>query len=212
MYVFVSRENRRLDLKNMEYAYEKCAYHRANCLFEKKILPKNRLKLTLDEAQEYGCHPCPFCSGLKGDVFVHAGSFDYFSKSKGLNVFYDKANNLLYLWTNVGFWKIIETHSGKYILWHRNYYSPEMSLEMGARGLFHRQGDVPATYSLDKIVNYIIAHDRAKEIITEDYRKLPRQTKKQKKYYAKAQKRQTKKDMQRIDFLFEQIEKERAYC
>ena len=83
----------------------------------------------------------------------------------------------------------------------------------------HRQRDMKSTASFEKILNYVIAHDKAKVIIQNDYRKLPQSTKKQKKYYEiakrKEQRREIRRVRKRIDELFSMIEtkgnQERAY-
>ena len=52
--------------------------------------------------------------------------------------------------------------------------------------VFHCQRDVLETDSVLSLVNYVIKHDKAKKIMQEDYRNLPRRTKKQKRYYEQA--------------------------
>ena len=85
-------------------------------------------------------------------------------------------------------------------------------------GEFHRQVDVKATESMEKIVEYVAAHDRAKVIIMDDYRKLPKTTKKQKKYYRAAERREKKRTRERLDSIFATLEraenglKEYSFC
>ena len=59
---------------------------------------------------------------------------------------------------------------------------------------------------LEKIVEYITGHDRAKLIIMDDYRKLPKSTKQQKKYYKAAERRDKKQAMRRLDSIFASLE------
>lgn len=73
-------------------------------------------------------------------------------------------------------------------------------------GNFHRQFDVKATASMEKIVGYIIAHDKAKVTLMDDYRKLPQNTKRQKKYYRAAERREKRKKMKWLDTLFASLE------
>ena len=56
-------------------------------------------------------------------------------------------------------------------------------------GKYHRQSDVKQSTSPNRINNYIIKHDEAKKIIAVDYRNLPQSTRKEKKYYEIARKR-----------------------
>lgn len=73
------------------------------------------------------------------------------------------------------------------------------------RMVYHRQADVPADDSLLKLVHYIEEHDRAKRIIIEDYRRLPQRTKKQRKFYKKAEQRDRRMQIRRVDMLLDSL-------
>ena len=81
-----------------------------------------------------------------------------------------------------------------------------MDFEEAIHGDFHRQSDVKATESMEKIVDYIIAHDRAKVIIMDDYRKLPKSTKRQKQYYKMAERKNRRNAARRLDAIFASLE------
>ena len=69
----------------------------------------------------------------------------------------------------------------------------------------HRQRDFMPAIEFDSLVDYIVSHDRNKEIADRDYRKLPQKTKKQKKIF-KYYKRKKRRDYnKRMDQLFESI-------
>ena len=70
---------------------------------------------------------------------------------------------------------------------------------------YHRQTDVPMDESLLKLVYYIEEHDWAKRIIIEDYKKLPQRTKKQRKYYKRAEQKARKMQIQRVDMLLDSL-------
>ena len=77
---------------------------------------------------------------------------------------------------------------------------------------YHRQTDVKPTNSLHQLINYITEHDKAKLIIMDDYRKLPKTTARQRKYYRQAERkvksRERKMARIRIENLFRQIEEQ----
>ena len=85
-------------------------------------------------------------------------------------------------------------------------------MEQATHGAYHRQTDVKPEESMQKLINYIVAHDKAKRIIREDYRNLPKSTSRQRKYYRQAQnkirRRNTRQARQRMDELFRNIENE----
>ena len=39
-------------------------YHREECRYAKKILPKNRMQLSSEAAEKAGYHICPYCDGM----------------------------------------------------------------------------------------------------------------------------------------------------
>ena len=75
---------------------------------------------------------------------------------------------------------------------------------------FHRQKDCSTSTSFSRIVSYIAKHDKAKQIIKEDYRKLPKSTKRERKHYnhakQKMQKRESRDKMYRLDQIYKELE------
>lgn len=186
-------------------------YHRCGCIYARRIKLSNRKELSIEAAERKHYHACKYCAGLRGDVNVHKTAFAVLAKKKNMNFTYCKESDTLYIQTEIGFWKLfMREESGEYLLYHRNTYSAGMDFKEAVYGAFHRQSDVKATRSMEKIVDYIIAHDRAKITIMDDYRKLPRSSKKQKKYYKAAERRDRRNAMRRLDFIFAALEQSQA--
>lgn len=186
---------------------KKRIYHRCGCMYARRIKADHRLEKSGDKVKRRHYRECKFCAGLQGDVNVHKNAFDTWSKKENMTFTYRKETDTLYIRTEVGFWKVfVKKELNQYLLYHRNAYSSGMDWRQAANGTFHRQSDVPATESLGKIVGYVAAHDRAKVTIMDDYRKLPRQTKRQKKYYRAAEKREKRNAGKRLDSLFVALE------
>lgn len=186
-------------------------YHRCGCIYARRIKPDNRKEMSSEVAERKHYHACKYCAGLRGDVNVHKTAFDTWTKKKHVNFNYQKESDTLYIWTEIGFWKVFEKEElGEYLLYHRNTYSAGVDFEEAIHGEFHRQADVKATESMGKIVEYIVAHDRAKVTIMDDYRKLPRSTKRQKRYYKAAERREKRDAIRRVDLLFASIEQSNA--
>lgn len=72
-------------------------------------------------------------------------------------------------------------------------------------GRFHRQWDAGTAYQPDKLVRYAEKHDEAIKVVEGDYRKLPRRTRRGKRYYENARRRATQMHERRLDELFAQI-------
>lgn len=186
-------------------------YHRSGCIYARRIKPCNRYEMSSEQAEMKHYHECKYCSGLRGDVRVHKTAFETWSRKKKLKFEYSKDTDTLYIQTEIGFWKIYLKESiGEYLLYHRNSYSIDMTFEEAINGEFHRQSDVKSTESIEKIVDYIVAHERAKVTIMDDYRKLPKNTKRQKKYYKAAKRREQRNAIRRVDSIFAALEQAKA--
>lgn len=179
-------------------------YHEETCPYAKRIQKKYRRYISERNALEKGYRPCSYCGGLHG-LFL-----SFVDDSNDLTASYDKKDKALCFRTDVGFWKVLEQGDPKtYRLWHLNGNDFDRNVESKflMRRSFHRQVDVKSTTNIGKIVQYIRDHDRAKKIMKDDWKKLPKNTQKQKKYYKQAKKREERKRHKRIDQLFEMIEK-----
>ncbi len=118
---------------------------------------------------------------------------------------FNSDNNVLYLWTDIGFWKVQEKND-LFVLYHKNHYVQDIPFEEMSMGKYHRQTDLGATKSLGRIIKYIVDHDRAKAIMQDDYRNLPQTTKRQKMYYNRVKKKEKDKSIRRTDYLLQQLE------
>lgn len=200
----------------------KKVYHRQDCMYVKRMKPQNRMILPRKQAEEHGCRCCSYCGGLQGEM-RQSGQIQAWKRDYQVSLDYVKKTDTLYVRTDMGCWKIFcERGGNRYLLWHRNTYDSSMLLEQAVRGAYHRQGDVKPAESLAKLIRYIADHDKAKRIIMDDYRKLPRATKRQKKYYRQAEKRARRWQQgtigKRMEELFQEIEakdpemKKLAFC
>lgn len=198
-------------------------YHKSGCPYEKRIKYKNYQSISIYDATDKGLCSCKYCDGLFGDIKVNKDELNEWSTRFAVDFNYDKRSNTLFVRTLHEFWKIYEDrNTGEYLLFHKNYSYPNMPFEDCNKGKYHRQKDVAPTFSLIKLIRYVSEHDKAKEIIKEDYRLLPRRTNKQKKYYRiaekKVQKQARRNEMSRLFTIFETIEsqnkgyKELSYC
>lgn len=186
-------------------------YHRCGCIYARRIHPDNRKEMSIEQADGEHYKPCKYCAGLQGDVRVHKQAFNTWSQKKKMKFSYCKNTDTLYIQTDIGFWKLyMKDKSGKYLLYHRNIYVAGMDFNKAIYGDFHRQVDVKATESIEKVVDYIAAHDRAKLTIMDDYRKLPRNTKKQRHYYKIAERKNRRKSMRRLETIFATLEQAQA--
>ena len=183
-------------------------YHRQGCMYEKRIHPRYRLELSQKRAKKNGYHFCKYCGGDRGRIRSNTTMLEEAVADRKVQYKYCGMTDTFYIRTDVGFWKFFwKSDAYGFVLYHLNDYQPEASFDKLMKESFHRQSDVPATESMVKLLNYIEAHDKAKKIIADDYRKLPQRTKQQKKYYNNAARKDRKKTYQRMDHLFDLIAK-----
>lgn len=186
-------------------------YHEESCPYVKRMTKKYRRYISEENAKERGYHACSYCGGIHGLYLKLRDDPAYCGRSKeGLLISYDRVDRGICFRTSYGFWKvIIRGPVETYKLWHlnRGHFDAELPDKILMRRRFHRQSDVKETTNIGRIMQYISDHDKAKKIIENDWKKLPKSTPKQKKYYRQAQKRARQREHQRIDELFKKLEK-----
>lgn len=180
-------------------------YHRPECRYVGKIQKKNRIKIDWEDAEWKGYRPCKCCDGIKFLYKLEKEKVERYAEQFNMDV--DLRNRTIYVRTDVGCWKIIyKIREQRFILFHRNYVNGRVRMEDVEKVSFHRQGDMPEAGSIMKYLKYINGHDKFKQNMPQDYRKLPQNTKRQKLYYRTAKKREEKLSAKRLDRLFLLIE------
>lgn len=180
-------------------------YHELWCPYIAKLDKTERISIDEDKAIRDGHCACKFCSNVLGYVYKYKGLV-------GGEVIYDPVDNALCVKTKVGFWKILWSDSSQdWRLFHMNHggwggFDASKPAKELMRGSFHRQGDVKSNTSLNKLLSYIIRHDRDYYWVkVNGVEKLPRKTNKQKKYYKQAKQRQKKDAVKRVYELLDSV-------
>ena len=145
-------------------------FHLPGCPYDNRIRYFNREDVRRDQAVHMGYRPCKYCSTTRAYYRINQSYMKQMTRRYGVQFTMAYDTDTLYIRTDVGFWKI--------------YTKAEMT-----HGKYHHQVDVKLSTSPNSIIQYIIKHDEAKKIIADDYRKLPQNTRKEKKYYEIARKR-----------------------
>ncbi len=180
-------------------------YHRANCFYTNRIKYGNRFIISYSSAKENGMCACKYCSGYDGEIRTRKDEMKAWEKKYNLSIMCKPFG--IFVFTNIGCWKIWYCNETEtYVLFHKNFYDKSLSHEEAIKGKYHRQADVKETESLERMISYIANHDKAKIIMVEDYRKLPQDTRAQKKYYRQAQNRARRSAVRRVDSLFALLE------
>ena len=181
-------------------------YHRPECPKCNDIPQEYRHEYTWSQVKRMGLPMCPYCNKLAGYIRCNQKDFERF-KSQGIKYYIDETTQTIYIRTSQGFWKAFLCENNQYKLKHRNQFHPNMSWNQLKYGDFHTQIDCKVTGNLSAIIEYIIAHDRAKDIIhTKGYQYLPKSSKKQKRYYEAAKKRAKDEEFRRVWQLLESKE------
>ena len=200
-------EENMLYITSSETRAKRKIYHVPGCIYEKRIKPENKVKLSKKQIKSAQFCGCKYCCGQRSDAVYFRENLEHWQESKGMEIRYDLKENTLYMMTRAGFWKTFRSaKTRKFVLLHRNGFEPEMTFEDAMRGDFHLQRDFGQTIVIEEVLNYISAHDKAMIIIQDDYRKLPQKTKKQKKYYKQAELRVKRNTMRRLDNIFAMLE------
>lgn len=187
-------------------------YHEEWCPYAKKIGKRYKRFLNKDEARRRGYQECSWCGGMHGIYLTLKKNPEHFGKfGRNLHYYYDRKDQALCVRTDIGFWKILKNRAQEiYALYHLNSrdFSQTAADKYLARRLYHRQTDVKDTDNAGFVLRYIYKHDKAREMMwNEDYRKLPKSTKQQKRYYKQVKKMQIRKEINRVNDIFAELER-----
>lgn len=175
-------------------------YHEAWCPYAKRL--KHKELIQEEKARERGQCECKFCRSARGIVY----RYRYLLLGE-IECLYDKVDDAICFKTDAGFWKLVWMEDQAWHLFHLNHgcFWKERPADQMMRRKFHRQVDVLPSTSVAKIVNYIREHDKNLVRTDGDYRKMPRSTKKQQKYYNRAKKRAKKKSVRNVYKILDEI-------
>lgn len=116
---------------------------------------------------------------------------------------------VLYVRTEMAFWKVrFSKRKGYYLLEHSPFNGkPPKPIEEAENAKYHDQLDAGVRSTPEGFFQYIREHDSAKALIIDGgYKALPRSTKRQKKYYDLAKRKQKQRDINRTMQAFKRIE------
>ena len=186
-------------------------FHRRTCPYALRISDQHRMEISKNWVAVHGYRKCKCCGKPEFSIRAILASAQKTDARRKMKITYQKSTNTLYLRTGIGFWKIFwkEDLEG-FLLYHLNWYDAAKSTEELMSRSFHRQSDVKVTGSLVKLLDYVEKHDRAKQIIAKDFKQLPKRTKRQRKYYKRAERADRKKQADRVMDLFDRIEQQRT--
>ena len=180
-------------------------FHLPGCPYDNRIRFENREDMNRWEAAHMGYRPCKYCSTMRGYHHIRKPFMKQMTKQHETQFTLAKDTDTLYIRTDAGFWKMYTKVDMQYRLYHLNTFDASLSTEQMMRGKYHQQKDVKFSTSPNSIIHYIIKHDEAKKIIEDDYRKLPRSTRKEKKYYEKARNRDGRRKKRQLYSLLDCI-------
>ena len=186
-------------------------WHHPWCPYAKRIHWKYRSQSIRDWLVDNGYHECSWCGGIHG-AYLEMKKYPkcYPEELQSMKLSYDFTYNAICLRTQQGFWKLrwSERKQG-YTLLHLNGDQLDTNAtdqELMKRPV-HRQVDVKITTNIGSIIKYIDKHDKARVIMEDDWRKLPKKTKVQKKYYKQAKNREIRKSIHRVNEIFKELER-----
>lgn len=149
--------------------------------------------------------PCKYCFSMKHSIDIWKDSFTEAEAVPNLQFTYYVWYKFIFVETSVGFWKIVFSN-WEFVLYHRNTYIRGMGHAKLSKGDFHRQKDCKASCKLSSVIAYIVHHDCDRMVADDNYHKMKKQTKNQRRHYNYAKYRANKKSLKDVYDLFNQIE------
>ena len=135
----------------------------------------------------------------------YAIGIEYLAKKRGVQIEFDDTD--LYILTDMAAWKISYVqYFDRYKLLHCPFDGKPLTMEEAKTAHYHVQRDVAKNQSPYNHLEYIVKHDEAKKLMQVSYKKLPKVTKQQKKYYRQAENREKRNSLRRVWNLFAELE------
>ena len=135
----------------------------------------------------------------------YALGIEYLAKKRGVQIEFDDTD--LYILTDMAAWKISYVqYFDRYKLLHCPFDGKPLTMEEAKTAHYHVQRDVVKNQSPYNHLEYIVRHDEAKKLMQISYKKLPKVTKQQKKYYRQAENREKRNSIRRVWNLFAELE------
>ena len=141
----------------------------------------------------------------------YAPGIEYLANKRGVQIEFDDTD--LYIITDIAAWKISYVeYFDRYKLLHCPFDKKPLTMEEAKTAHYHVQRDVAKNKSPYNHLEYILRHDEAKKLMQVSYKKLPKVTKQQKKYYRQAENREKRNSIKRVWNLFAKLEEEKVKC
>lgn len=188
-------------------------FHHSHCTYVKRTKMENRIQFyTEKEAREKGYRMCNCCSHMGKQFRKEKEEIQELARKNRVKVWlYDGA---VYLETDVAPWKIISAgQQHKLFLYHGNHERYENLKKRNGmlEHHYHSQSDARGKTIVD-YMNYIIRHDQWREQIKNEYRTLPKTTKRQRDYYKSQKKKARRNAIHNVYNLIEKIRVENNYA
>lgn len=185
-------------------------FHYPSCKFVSTILKDNLITFkNKDEARKKGYRHCVYCSRIIKYYEENKKEIDSFIKSNGLKMYID--DDSMYIDNIFYSWKITISPTGyNVILYHANTETYN-SLKV-------KNGHFQHNYHLQKykdapdimhILQYIVNHDNWKISSLDNYKKMPKRTKRQKKEYYKARRKSNRIKIRNLHNFLDKLSLER---
>lgn len=185
-------------------------FHAASCTYSGRIKIKNRNYFsTQQEAREAGYRMCNCCAPIARYMKKEQKEIMDFVRKHNMKLrLYDGE---LHIENGAVQWKIVTGEREKGIcLYHGNrerYNTLEWKNGM-LQHHYHKQEDISSS-SILGYLKYIYEHDRWRSSQIEEYRKLPKQTKNQRRRYQKEKQKADRHAVSRVLNLIDRMQMER---
>lgn len=141
----------------------------------------------------------------------YAPGIEHLANKRGVQIEFDDTD--LYIITDIAAWKISYVeYFDRYKLLHCPFDKNPLTMGEAKTAHYHVQRDVAKNQSPYNHLEYILRHDEAKKLMQVSYKKLPKVTKQQKKYYRQAENREKRNSIKRVWNLFAKLEEEKVKC
>lgn len=187
-------------------------YHDQFCTYVYRMKKCNRIPFyTIEDAKAKGYRACNCCSFMGKKYREELKSISAFAKNNHMKIWLD--DNVVYVETRIATWKISSPGKSKKLhLYHANTENFRFCKKEKGHVVrsYHSQKDA-ASKTIIGYLKYIKGHDIWRESVADDYKKMPKHTKNQKRRYEEAKQKAHKRAVGNVLNMIEAMRVEREY-
>ena len=105
-------------------------FHRYGCPYTYRIANEHYQEIRTKTAKKYGLRPCKCCASMPQRDICDEAILRGCCRKAGFFCKYEPSTQCFFLRTDFGFWKLMQSSSGDYLLYHSSAFDPALPFDV----------------------------------------------------------------------------------